>query len=181
VAGEVRILSATVSGVPCWRALATTDVPPEELLEVVIDVEGAMRWSSAGVTDARVLSREGDRLSYYQYLDVPNWTLSADRYWFLESTIVREEKSGRFTWSPLPSTSEHAGFHQQFATDHDDAVEPTVNVGSWYFERRDPAVAIVYTVCTQPGGSIPQALTNAATRRTLPDTIGDVIREARRR
>jgi hypothetical protein len=71
--------------------------------------------------------------------------------------------------------------YQKVKDEHPNAVEPTVNVGSWVFDAGDSGVKMTYSICTRPGGSIPVAIQNAATRRTLPDTLGDVVREARRR
>jgi len=78
-AGEVVVLTSKVAGVECFRGTATTDVPGSKLLEVVADVEGAVRWSSAGVSNAKLLKRSGSTLEYFQYLDVPGWTDIGDR------------------------------------------------------------------------------------------------------
>lgn len=179
-AGTVTIASATVSGVECFRGTAVTDVVADKLLAVVMDVEGSRRWSSAGITEAKLLSSSGGVYSYYQYLDVPGWTLTADRYWFLQSTVRRAGDVVEFRWDPLPA-DQFADVHTQFVAAHPDAVEPTVNVGSWKFVTRGGQVGIEYSICTQPGGSLPVAIQSAATRKTLPDTVGDVIREAKRR
>lgn len=180
-AGEVTVWKSTVAGVECFRGTAATDVPATKLLDVVADVEGATRWSSAGVTEAKLLSRSGDRLEYYQYLDVPGWTMASDRYWFLQSTIERAGPKLAFRWSPLAADSSFAAQRTEFQVAHSDAVEPPVNIGGWYFEEADGKSAITYLVCTLPGGSIPSSIQNAATRKTLPDTVGDVVREARKR
>jgi hypothetical protein len=181
-AGDVVVSKATVGGVECWRGSATTDVAPSKLLAVVSDIEGAKKWSSAGITEAKLLSRSGSRLEYYQYLDVPGWTMSADRFWFLTSTLEQSATRASLKWSPLgEGGGAHGAVWQQVKEAHPDAIEPTVNVGSWIFEDTGSAVAVTYSICTLPGGSIPAAIQSAATRRTLPDTVGDAIREARRR
>jgi hypothetical protein len=181
-AGDVVISRATVDGVECWRGSAVSDVAPPKLLSVVSDVEGAPRWSTAGVSEARLLARDGNRIEYFQYLDVPAWTLSADRFWFLSSLIEQSPTRASLKWSPLgEGGGAHASAWQELKAAHPEAIEPTVNVGSWVFEGSGAAVQVVYSICTLPGGSIPAGLQSAATRRTLPDTVGDVIREARRR
>ncbi|MEQ1501116.1 MAG: hypothetical protein ABMB14_02750 [Myxococcota bacterium] len=180
-AGKIEILKTTVDGIECYRGAATTDVPPPKLLAVVADVEGATRWSSAGITEAKLLSKSGNEIAYYQYLDVPGWTMASDRFWFLKSTLSSSETSASLVWSPLSAGGGFTDVYQKVKTDHPDAVEPTVNVGSWRFEGATPNVKVTYSICTQPGGSIPVAIQNAATKRTLPDTVGDVIREARAR
>lgn len=181
-AGEITISRATVDGVECYRGSAKTDVTPSKLLAVVADIEGAKQWSSAGITEAKLLAKTGNELAYYQYLDVPGWTMSADRYWFLTSTVSDSAERASLRWSRLPEDGgAFADVYQKFKADHPDAVEPPVNIGSWQFTSSAGTVAIEYAICTQPGGSIPQAIQNAATRKTLPNTVGDVVREARRR
>jgi hypothetical protein len=180
-AGEVKVFSATVAGVQCFKATArTSEVDAKTLLTVVTDIPGAKRWSSAGITQAEVLGRAGNKVSYYQYLDVPGWTMASDRYWFLEGEIIDAGARKEMRWSPLPPTSPHAARHQSFKTANAGAVEPDVNVGAWVFTQAEFGVDIAYMICTE-GGSIPTAIQNAATRKTLPDTVGDVVREAKKR
>jgi hypothetical protein len=179
-AGTVTIWSSTVSGVDCFRGTATTDVAKDKLLAVVVDIEGAKRWSSAGITEARLLGSGGGAYSYYQYLDVPGWTMASDRFWFLRSTVRKTDTELEFVWDPLPAT-EYADVHSEVVAAHPDAVEPPINVGSWKFSQKGAGVEITYSICTQPGGSLPVAIQNAATRKTLPDTVGDVVREGRKR
>lgn len=181
-AGDVTISKAVVEGIECYRGTATTDQDPAKMLGVVADVEGAKRWSSAGITEAKLLSRSGDQIAYYQYLDVPGWTMAADRFWFLTSTLVQKGDLAELKWSQLPTADgPYAETYNAVKANHPNAVEPTVNVGSWRFQGVTPAVKMTYSVCTLPGGSIPLAIQNAATKRTLPDTLGDVVREARAR
>ena len=179
--GEITISKATVAGVECYRGTTTTDLPPQKLLSVVADINGSTRWSTAGLTEARLLNKVGNRIEYYQYLDVPGWTMSSDRFWFLSSTLEDTPTRAALYWEKLEDGGPHKGIYAEVKANHPDAVEPTVNVGSWIFEDKGGTVAVRYSICTQPGGSIPLAIQNAATRKTLPNTIGDVIREARSR
>lgn len=180
-AGTVTIWNTQLGGIDCFRGTALTDVGPDKLLAVVADVEGAKSWSSAGITEAKLLSKAGGKIEYYQYLDVPGWTMSSDRFWFLQSTLESGDERASLKWSPLVAGGDHAAFYQEVKANHPDAVEPTANVGSWVFEKQPDGTRITYSVCTQPGGSIPTVVQNAATRKTLPDTVGDVVRAARKR
>ncbi len=75
-AGTVKVFSATVDGTSCFKATASTsDADGATMLAVVTDIVGAKKWSSAGVTQAEVLGRTGNTVSYYQYLDLPAWTM----------------------------------------------------------------------------------------------------------
>jgi hypothetical protein len=180
-AGEVTISRATIDGVECFRGAAKTDLAPSKLLAVVADIESATRWSSAGLTESKLLAKSGSELSYYQYLDVPGWTMSADRYWFLRSTVSDGAEQASLAWSRLENGGAFGEIYAKFKAEHADAVEPPVNVGSWTFLRNGAATDVIYAICTVPGGSIPQAIQNAATKKTLPGTVGDVVREARKR
>ena len=97
-----------VDGIPCFHGLATTDVPGEDLLEVALDVAGSIQWSSAGVKEAATLASDGRTVDYYQYLDVPGWTLSADRFWFLRATIERSDGQIVMSWSRLEDGGPYA-------------------------------------------------------------------------
>lgn len=180
-AGEVVVYRATVAGIDCFRGTAAVDVPAEKMLDVVADVEGAVRWSSAGVTDAKLLSQAANGIDYYQYLDVPGWTMASDRFWFLHGTLQKGPESWSLRWTRLIDGGDHSEEWKKLKEDHSSAIEPPVNVGSWVFAPNEGSTQMTYSVCTQPGGSIPVAVQNAATKKTLPDTLGDVVREARKR
>lgn len=181
VAGPIEISRTRAANVDCFRGEATVSgVTPEGLLQIVIDIASAPTWSSAGVSDGRVLKRAGDHLEYFQYLDVPGWTFASDRYWFLQGDIDRTGSGIAFRWNRLPDDA-HGAVRRQLEQDHPRAVEPPVNLGGWFFEPRGDDVGVRYVICSDTGGSMPRMLQNAATRQTLPDTIGDLVREGRRR
>jgi len=180
-AGEIVIKSTQIGGVDCFRGEATTDVAGSKLLDVVADVEGAVSWSTAGLAEAKLLAKSGNKLDYYQFLDVPGWTMASDRFWFLTSVVESTDSKWSLKWNRLENGGAHAEAYAAFKASHSSAVEPPVNVGSWVFEASDGGTRMTYSVCTDSGGSIPAAVQSAATRKTLPDTLGDVVREARTR
>jgi hypothetical protein len=180
--GTVLVYSATVAGMECFRGTATTKAPVAKLFEVVTDIPSATRWSTAGLTKSELLAKSGNTLEYWQYLDVPGWTMSADRFWFVRSTTSLAADVAWERWEDLRGGGPHAAKFQEVAAAHPDAVEPTINVGQWLFKNTGQGeIAVDYMVCTDPGGSIPAAIQSAATRRTLPDTVADLVREARKR
>ncbi len=178
--GTITIDKARVAEVDCFRGSTIAQgVSPDALLEAALDVVGAVEWSSAGLAEGRVLSRTGDRMAYYQYLDVPGWTMASDRFWVLHGRIRRQGAARSFTWDRLLDEAGNA-VRAKVKKAHPGAVEPPVNVGAWHFAPEGEGVGIRYVICSDTGGSMPRMLQNAATRRALPDTIGDVVRQARR-
>jgi hypothetical protein len=180
-AGMVHVDTRQIEGIPCFRATATATATPDQLVAVAEDIEGSVQWSSAGVTESKVFSKSGGAMEYYQYLDVPGWTMASDRFWFLASTTTKTDTGITFKWNRLEAGGSHADAYQGVKTNHPDAVEPPVNVGGWMFEPKDGKTQVRYYICTDSGGSIPGFVQTAATRKTLPDTLSDLIKEANKR
>ena len=179
-AGVVKVYRSEVAGVTCFKATAaTTEVDPGKLLEVALDVVGAKRWSSAGITKAEVLERKGGVLTFMQYLDTPGWTLARDRYSFLTCAIHDGEEEKWLRWKRMDPNGAHREAYREFKQANPKAVEPLVNVGGWHFRKSEGSVSIEYQICTDAGGAIPKWLQHATTRRALPDLVGDLVREAK--
>ena len=181
-AGTVKILKAPNDGVQCWQGQATVDVEPGPMLEVARDIEGTPQWAStANVTDAKILARAGVVLDYYQLMDVPAWTMTKDRYWFVRGRTVIEGDATIFTWEKLDAGGAHTAGYEAFVEANPKAVEPPVNAGGWVFTPGDGGTDVQYFICTDAGGEVPQSLQSVATSSTMPDTVGDLVREARKR
>ena len=176
--GPIQVEKTRIVDTDCFRGVTqVTGLPPGVLLDTAIDVVGAVEWSSADLTQGKVLSRVGDRMTYFQYLNVPNWTLASDRFWFLEGEIQRDGAGLHFRWDRL---TQDVPLRREILEAHPGAVEPPVNVGSWSFLEGTDGVKVTYVICSDTGGSMPRMLQNAATRKALPNTMGDVVRQARR-
>lgn len=179
--GPIELATTTIQAIDCFRGAAMVgEANPEHLLRTAMDIEGSMRWSTAGVTEARVLSTSPRALTYYQYVDVPAWTLASDRYWFLQARIHRTQDRIAMRWDRMPMEGPFQSARQEVETAHPSAIEPPINVGGWYFQSDGSTVRIEYIICSDTGGTMPRMLQNAATRQTLPNTIGDLVQEARR-
>jgi len=176
----IRLSRATVGGIECFRGEATTDVDADALLDVVIDIPAHARWSSVRLLDGRLLASGPTAISYVQVVDVPGWTMASDRYWFLQGAIERTAGRRALRWTPLPADA-YAEVRAEIDAAHPGAIEPPVNLGAWIFELGPAGTAITYYVCSDAGGSMPVALQHSATARSLPDTIGALVAEARRR
>lgn len=179
--GDIEVSKTEVAGVACYRGVLKTQLKSEVMLEVISDVTGAREWASVDIPEAALLSRKGTRLDYYQYLDVPGWTFSSDRFWFLYADIEQKGQDIAFRWDRLVEGGEHRATFERVKENHPSAIEPPINVGGWYFVQEGKQTRVTYAICSDVGGSVPMALQKFGTQQTLPDTMGDMIREARRR
>lgn len=177
-AGQVKVLKSTIDGVYCFKGEANADLDPEIMYEVAADIEGTLTWSTAGVTEAATLSSGGSTIDYYQYLNVPGWTMTKDRFWFLSGTVERSGGAVTFWWTRLEDGGPYNAKWTEVKEAHPKAIEPPVNVGAWVFTPADSGTDIEYFICTDTGGAIPESLAATATTTTLPDTVGDLVREA---
>jgi hypothetical protein len=106
--------------------------------------------------------------------------MAADWFWFLRGTTERSGDVVTFHWDRLVDGGPHRAMYDQVIAAHPGAVEPQINVGGWWFRGTAP-VEMRYFACTDGGGSIPQFVQTTATRRTLPDTVVDLVDEVKRR
>ncbi len=181
-ASTVQVYYKDVAGITCLQGVATTVYSPEQLMDVAADIEGTPEWASAGVTEGLTLARSDSQMDYYQYLDVPGWTMASDRFWFLRGHFVKTADSYTLHWDRMgDGGGPYSDRFDRFVAAHPDAIEPPTNVGGWVFTSTDEGTRIQYYICSDTGGTIPMAVQVAASKRTLPDTVGDVVREAARR
>lgn len=180
-AGDIAIETRKIDGLACYRGkTSVTGVSRDKLYEVVADIPGTLKWSTAGVTKAEVLGKSGATLEYFQYLDVPGWTFANDRFWFLKGTTEKTADSIVFRWERLENGGAYSAKFTKVKTENPSAVEPPINVGGWSFAGAEP-VLVTYSICSDTGGAIPAGIQKAATRGTLPDTIRDAVVEAKKR
>jgi hypothetical protein len=180
--GEVHVYTKKIDEVPCLKGSVAADVRPEELLAVVRDVAGSMAWTSADLTASDVLRQGSDSVDFFQYLDVPDWTMVADRYWILRANWGPAAGAGLgFWWHRIDRAVAYGEVHDRVLATNDRAVEPPINWGEWVFEPKGQGSLVHYVACADVGGSIPTSIQRFVATRTLPDTVTDLIREAQRR
>lgn len=182
VAGEVQVLEAVIEGQTCYRGLLSTDTPAKSMVDTITDWASAVKWSSSGLRESVVLGREGNTIFYYQYLDIPDWTMASDRFWFNRGEILTgADGSTTVTWHLVPGGGKYADVHAKLVAANPGAVEITTNVGGWHIQPKGGSNQVTYSICSNTGGSLPAFAQSAATRQSLPDNLGDMVKEARRR
>lgn len=105
-----------------------------------------------------------------------------DRFWILEGTVVSSGAERRFRWNRVPNAA--ATFPtvvQRAQAIESGAVEPPTNWGEWSFIPKGTATEVTYRACVDVGGKLPMSIQTWVAQRTLPDTVADLIREAKRR
>lgn len=180
--GEVRVLHRTIDEANCLQGVLTTTVPVERIVEVLLDVPSAVKWSSASLVYSDVVEElPGGEVVLMQYIDVPNWTLVADRFWIVRSGVkVLPDGERRYTWERVPA-DRHPTVRDKAQAWAGKAIEPPVNWGEWMFRPSGGALQVRYRGCSDIGGAIPDWLQKLVASRTLPDTVADLVREARKR
>ena len=179
---EVDIKLKYVGEIPCLLGQVDVAVAPDKLLEVAMDIESAMQWSSAPMDASRTLGREGDLVFYYQLLDTPRWTLTKDRFWVLAGRKhTRSDRSVAFQWNRFEWRSKYPDLVAELERDHEDAIEPPTNYGEWRFTPIKGGSNVRYYVCSDTGGSLSEGVQKLASKETLPDTVADLVVEARKR
>lgn len=181
-AGTIKVHVAEISGLKCLKGESVTPGKADIYLGVAMDVKAAIDWSTAGLKYSEVLGGSGGTVEYFQYLDVPGWTGASDRFWFLRGTKESAGGALTFWWDRMGDRGgPHNTRFEQVMAENPDAIEPPTNVGGWSFVQEGDQVRSIYYVCSDTGGVLPKAIQYAAAKKTLPDTVGDLVREAIKR
>lgn len=177
--GQISVFITKISNLPCFKGEASTaGVSANTLLEIAVDPESAVDWSSANVVQAKTLAKNGSTIDYFQFLDVP---IFSDRFWFLRGYIDQDDNGVWFHWDRLENGGPHKEFYNQIKESNKGAVEPPVNVGGWNFKQDGQTLQIRYFICTHPGGSVPKGMQSIGTGKTLPNNLEDIYKEGIRR
>ena len=179
--GRVELSLKEVAGTRCLKGSATVAASGTAMLAVVQDIQGALSWSKAGLSDTRVLGQRGSQVEYLQVLDVPDWTMAADRYWVLRGDQATLAGGGvAFRWDRFDWRTAYPALAAELERTLPKAVEPDPNFGAWAFVPQAQGTRLDYTLCTE-SGSLPYWLQKAAATKTVPDAMADVVREAQKR
>lgn len=168
--------------VNCFRGITRVVADPDLMLATSMDVPNAPRWSYTPLPISTILAREPGAMTYHQMVDVPNWTLAADRYWVLRGEHGTDpDGTRRFRWSRVDAATAFPEIHARL-TGEAGAIEVPVNWGLWRFTPADQdQTDVMYGLCTDAGGVLPTWLQRVSTRQTLPDVVINLVTEAQRR
>lgn len=180
--GTVKVEHRKVGAVDCLQGTTTTTTPLEKVHAVATDIPNAPKWSHVKLWMSETLATTDDGFDYVQMLDVPNWTLVADRFWVLHGTTLRSgDGTVRFRWRRVDAEARYPEVAARARTFHSGAIEPPVNYGEWILRPGAGAATVTYRACSDVGGSLPSSIQKWVAQRTLPDTVADVLRAAKAR
>jgi hypothetical protein len=178
--GPVTVRSKAIDGMTCLEGDAKVRASARAMLDVADDMGSAGSWSSANLAESTELSRDADGFVLYQYLDLPAWTMTADRYWVIRGHVDHHGAGGRYSWDRA-SGAEFANVHEQAKRRSTSSLEPPVNFGEWTFSPEDTGARVRYRSCADFGGSVPDMVTSWLATTQVPQTLADLAQEAARR
>lgn len=180
--GDVIVNNKTIDGLPCLEGVATVALSPDKLLAVARDIPSSKGWSSADLLVSETLARLPDGgVQYWQYLDIPGWTMVYDRYWVMEGHAANLGDARRFRWNRISAAAHYPAVVARAQAIEAGAVEPPISWGEWLFTPKGGVTEIAYRNCVDVGGRLPMSIQEWAATRTLPDTVADLIRETKKR
>lgn len=154
------------------RAVGVIDAPPW-VVKNVIDDAGRYKEFMPYTKASEILKREPGAVVTYQRLDAP---IIANRDYTIR--IVDESRKlldGRVVYKNVWRPANHLGPKEQ-----DGVVRVKVNEGYWLLEDASDGkkTRVTYYLYTDPGGSLPAFVVNAANNNAIPDLFKAVEKAA---
>lgn len=165
-----------VSGVavPAVKVSQVLDIDPEVLARVIEDVSNYGRFlTSASAMECELLEVGDYDLVGYQYVDIP---LISDRVYAFRM-FRPDTSSTRVDWELLPQSSLKA-----YAINERSGVYIDYGVGSWSMNKRaDGRYDVSYRLLMDPGGWIPDTISDYFNRVSILGIFKDAIIETEKR
>ena len=185
--GGVDVYIKEIPGleVPGFKGEKIMDVNGDLLFAAIIDIAHQAGMSDdIPLKESHIISQTSTTIDFWQYLDVPGWTLANDRFWFCHGVIMKDHGGAghhKWTWDKIEGSRFPTQLAQARAID-EDSVETALNHGSWeVVPQAGGKVKLIYRVVSNPGGKLPKSAQKLATGTTLPDNLLQMEAEAKRR
>jgi hypothetical protein len=104
-----------------------------------------------------------------------------DRYWIMEGHTASIGDARRFRWNRIDAAKRYPAAVARAQAIEAGAVEPPVSWGEWLFTPKNGLTEVSYRNCVDVGGRLPMSIQTWVATRTMPDTVADLIREAKKR
>lgn len=172
----ITIAEKEVDGiaVKAVKVSQVVDIDPETLAQVIEDITsyGDFLKSAPGM-ECNLLETKDDHIIGYQYVDIP---LISDRVYAFK--MYRPDSSStRVDWELVPQ--KNLG---ELRINQRSGVYIDVGVGSWSMQQRSDGTYIVsYRLVMDPGGWIPDSVSDYFNRVSIVGIFKDAINETERR
>lgn len=156
------------------RVSQVVDIDPEVLAQVIEDVSNYGRFlTSASAMECDLLAVGEDELVGYQYVDIP---LISDRVYAFRM-FRPDSESTRVDWELIPQSS-----LKNYDVNERSGVYIDYGVGSWSMNKRaDGKYDVSYRLVMDPGGWIPDAISDYFNQVSIVGIFKDAIKETERR
>lgn len=172
----ISIAEKDIEGVAVKAVMVTQaiDIDPETLLEVIEDIANYDSFlSSAPGSEAFLLQSNNDHIIGYQYVEVP---LIADRVYAFKM-FRPDTAETRVDWELIPQS-----LSGSFSINKRSGVYIDIGVGSWsMYKRPDGKYDVSYRLVMDPGGWIPDSVSDYFNRVSIVGIFKDAIIETKRR
>jgi len=152
----------------------TINIDPETLAQVIEDIANYGRFlSSAPGMEAALLKDNSDHIVGYQYVEVP---FISDRVYAFKM-FRPDTAQTRVDWELIPQN-----LSEGYSINKRSGVYIDVGVGSWSMDKRtDGKYDVSYRLVMDPGGWIPDSVSDYFNRVSIVGIFKDAIIETKRR
>jgi hypothetical protein len=152
-----------------YQAIGWISAPNWVVEHVLEDAEAYPRFMPY-VVECRILTKEVDGVTTYQRISAP--FISARDYVLRVRVEMRHSAAGTVFvrhWMSEP---------QQVLPERPGTIRVKVNEGSWTLEPAGESTHAIYSVFTDPGGTIPAGILNYANQSAIPKVFAAVEKQA---
>jgi hypothetical protein len=169
-----------------YRGVKVMDVDPDVLCDAIFDVGNYKGLSDKiPLKASEVIAKTRTTVDFWQFLDVPSWSMAKDRFWFARLTVQRDvggqEGRHRQSWRIIDA-EQHPEHLAKARAINANAILAPLNYGGWDIRPLpDGRVELTFVVLSDPGGRLPKSAERLSTARTLPENLLQFEAEAKRR
>jgi len=169
-----------------FRGVKVLDVDADALCDAIFDVGSYVGLSEKiPLKASEVIAKTANSVDFWQFLDVPGWSLARDRFWFARLEVERDVGGvaghHRQTWRIIDA-SKYPDHLARARALNPDAILAPLNYGGWEIRPlADGRVELTFMVLHDPGGRLPKSAERLSSSRTLPENLLQFEAEAKRR
>ena len=160
---RVKVFSKEISAspLPAHRTEMISHLDMQTLIKTAWKIEkSTMIFPNAYIIEAGIYKWNGDRrYTAFQLYDIP---FMAPRLYQFNSILLENSVH----WNRTDTLNK--------GLNPDDFLLPPINFGSWHVEKYLDKSKLIYRICNDPGGNVPQWIIKMANQKVLPQTLLDI-------